>query len=63
MADPQYEHGYRCRRCGHGIAFGVLISEDGQVKLWCLSCLQDGLAVAPHALTAPAQEEETAHAP
>jgi hypothetical protein len=49
MGEAQYEHGYRCRRCGAGTAFGVLVTEDGQVKLWCLSCLQEGLTAAPHA--------------
>jgi hypothetical protein len=58
MREAQYEHGYRCRRCGTGTAFGVLITEDGQVKLWCLSCLQEGLSAAPHAAPPPLPRQE-----
>jgi hypothetical protein len=42
------EYGYRCRRCGQGTAYGSLVTEDGQVKLWCFACLKDALDAAPH---------------
>jgi hypothetical protein len=58
MGEAQYEHGYRCRRRGTGTAFGVLVTEDGQVKLWCLSCLQEGLTAAPHPVPVPTESRE-----
>jgi hypothetical protein len=57
------QYGYRCRRCGQGTAYGSLVTEDGQVKLWCFSCLKEALDRAPHEPAAQAAEEEPAHAP
>jgi hypothetical protein len=50
----EQEYGYRCRRCGQGTAYGSLVSEDGQVKLWCFSCLKEAVEAAPHAVPNPA---------
>jgi len=62
MEGLRNEYGYRCRRCGQGTAYGSLVTEDGQVKLWCFSCLKDALDQAPHEPpTAPNQAPGTEH--
>jgi hypothetical protein len=55
MSDQEY--GYQCRRCGAGTAYGTMISDGGQVKLWCLSCLRDALEAAPHAPSGSAEHK------
>jgi hypothetical protein len=55
----EQEYGYRCRRCGQGTAYGSPVSEDGQVKLWCFSCLKEALDRAPHEpVPAPTESRE-----
>jgi hypothetical protein len=60
MPQSAQEYGYRCRQCGTGTAYGALVSEGGQVKLWCFSCLRDALNQAPQDLPSAESREPRA---